>query len=116
MNYAPTEDMNGKRKHKSTVLNDFVGAGLALPGSEQGCEQVMAVAHKKGAASGAPTCTQNAATQKHLPEGWVWKTLVEVAEVIGGGTPRTNMSAYFFSISDRMRRFIGDGKAISRND
>lgn len=30
-----------------------------------------------------------------LPEGWGWKTLGEIAEVVGGGTPRTNVSDYF---------------------
>jgi type I restriction enzyme S subunit len=55
----------------------------------------MAGVKKKGAASDAPTSKQNAVAQKDLPEGWVWKTLGEIAEVIGGGTPRTNVPAYY---------------------
>lgn len=55
----------------------------------------MAGVIKKGAASGAPTCRQNGAAQKNLPEGWEWKTLGEIAEVVGGGTPRTNDPSNF---------------------
>ena len=33
--------------------------------------------------------------QKDLPEGWVWKTMGEISDVIGGGTPRTNVPEYF---------------------
>jgi len=55
-----SDDFLNERNQPPMQERDFVGAGLALPGSEQGCEQVMAVAHKKGAASGAPTCKQNA--------------------------------------------------------
>ena len=33
--------------------------------------------------------------QKDLPKGWVWKTMEEIAEVIGGGTPRTNVPKYY---------------------
>lgn len=52
--------MNGRRKHKSMVLIDTVGAGLALPGSEQDRLRGMAGVKKKGAASGAPASKQNA--------------------------------------------------------
>jgi len=50
----PNDFMN-ERNQSPLQECDFVGAGLALPGSEQGCEQVMAGAEKKCAASGAPT-------------------------------------------------------------
>ncbi|TAL55830.1 MAG: specificity determinant for hsdM and hsdR [Nanoarchaeota archaeon] len=35
--------------------------------------------------------------QKDLPEGWSWKTMGEISEVIGGGTPRTNVPEYYNS-------------------
>ena len=44
-------------------------------------KQAMAGVIKKGAASGAPTCRQNGAAQKNLPEGWEWKTLGEIADI-----------------------------------
>ena len=33
--------------------------------------------------------------QKDLPEGWFWKTMGEISDVIGGGTPRTNVLEYY---------------------
>lgn len=54
-----------KRKHKLMVLAETVGAIHELP------------LHKPQ-------------DKRELPEGWEWKTLEEIAEVVGGGTPRTN--------------------------
>jgi hypothetical protein len=64
MNYAPTEDMNGKRKHKSMVLDDHVEAIHGLPPRES--------KHKKD-----------------LPEGWARKTLGEACTVILGQSPES---------------------------
>ena len=33
--------------------------------------------------------------QKDLPEGWDWKTMGEISDVVGGGTPRTNVPEYY---------------------
>jgi len=33
--------------------------------------------------------------QKDLPEGWFWKTMGEISDVIGGGTPQTNVLEYY---------------------
>ncbi len=37
----------------------------------------------------------NTPLQTSLPAGWAWKTLGEIAEVVGGGTPMTNDPANF---------------------
>lgn len=34
-------------------------------------------------------------TEKELPDGWQWKTMGEIAEVVSGGTPRTSDSSNF---------------------
>lgn len=36
-----------------------------------------------------------APSERDLPEGWVWKTMGEISDVIGGGTPRTNVPEYY---------------------
>ncbi|TAN43334.1 MAG: specificity determinant for hsdM and hsdR [Nitrospirae bacterium] len=66
----------------SMVLNEPVGAGpCACPGNKgQGTKQ--------SEHTGSPL-------QRNLPEGWEWKTLGDIAEVCGGGTPRTNDPANF---------------------
>ncbi|MEJ7678839.1 MAG: restriction endonuclease subunit S [Segetibacter sp.] len=30
-----------------------------------------------------------------LPEGWEWKALSDITEVIGGGTPKTEVKEYW---------------------
>jgi len=69
MNHAPTNGMNGKRKHKTTVLNNPVGADLCVCPVNEGRKI------KQGEHTGSPL-------QKDLPEGWVWKTLGEIAEIL----------------------------------
>lgn len=34
-------------------------------------------------------------TRKELPEGWQWTTMDDIAEVIGGGTPKSKEKKYF---------------------
>lgn len=74
-----SEDFMTERNQPPLQERAAVGAGLVLPdlGRDDATRQ-----NQKGAASGAPTSKQNAVTQKDLPEGWEWKTLGEIVDIL----------------------------------
>jgi hypothetical protein len=67
--------MNPKHDHKSSWLDDPVGARHDVPSGDDARDE------SKGTACRAPT--------RDLPEGWVWKTLGETCHVILGQSPES---------------------------
>ena len=77
-----SDDFMSERKQPPTQERAAVGAGFKPARIESvRCNTDGCILERSGLKP-APT--------KDLPKGWEWKTLGEIAEVVGGGTPKTN--------------------------